>query len=166
MRTFYPNEEFNNLITPIISNNEYQKTKNCVHHGMNRYDHMIRVAYYSYLITKFFHLNYKDTTKAAVLHDFFLDEYDEKKAKTLVNHPNIALENSKKYFTLTELEEDIIKAHMFPFGKTVPHYLESWIVNIVDDFACFYERSYVIKESMSFACSMVILFFLVFVKRW
>ena len=73
MRTFYPNEEFNNLITPIISNSEYQKTKNCVHHGMNRYDHMIRVAYYSYLITKFFHLNYKDTTKAAVLHDFFLD---------------------------------------------------------------------------------------------
>ena len=55
---------------------------------------------------------------------------------------------------------------MFPFGKTVPHYLESWIVNIVDDFACFYERSYVIKESMSLACSMVILLFLVFVKRW
>ena len=27
MRSFYPNEEFNNIIMPIISNEEYQKTK-------------------------------------------------------------------------------------------------------------------------------------------
>ena len=124
MRTFYPNEEFNNLITPIISNSEYQKTKSCVHHGMNRYDHMVRVAYYSYRITKFCHLNYKETTKGAVLHDFFLDDYNDKKAKVLVNHPKMALDNSLKYFELTDLEQDIIKAHMFPVGKSVPHYLE------------------------------------------
>ena len=47
----------------------------------------------------------------------------------LVNHPKIALENSIKYFDLNDLEQDIIKAHMFPVGKTVPKYLESWIVN-------------------------------------
>lgn len=166
MRTFYPNEEFNNLITPIISNSEYQKTKSCIHHGMNRYDHMVRVAYYSYRITKFCHLNYKETTKGAVLHDFFLDDYNDKKAKVLVNHPKIALDNSLKYFELTDLEQDIIKAHMFPVGKSVPHYLEGWIVNLVDDFACFYERSYVLKENMSVAFSMVFLLFLVFFKRW
>ena len=166
MRTFYPNEEFNNLITPIISNSEYQKTKSCVHHGMNRYDHMVRVAYYSYRITKFCHLNYKETTKGAVLHDFFLDDYNDKKAKVLVNHPKIALDNSLKYFELTDLEQDIIKAHMFPVVKSVPHYLEGWIVNLVDDFACFYERSYVLKENMSVAFSMVFLLFLVFFKRW
>lgn len=166
MRTFYPNEEFNNLITPIISNSEYQKTKLCVHHGMNRYDHMVRVAYYSYKVTKFCHLNYKETTKAAVLHDFFLDDYNDKKAKILVNHPETALKNSLKYFELTNLEQDIIKSHMFPVGKRVPHYLEGWIVNLVDDFACFYERSYVLKENMSVAFSMVFLLFLVFFKRW
>ena len=166
MRTFYPNEEFNNLITPIISNSEYQKTKTIVHHGMNRYDHMVRVAYYSYKITKFCHLNYKETTKGAVLHDFFLDDYNDKKARVLVNHPQIALEKSLEHFTLTNLEQDIIKAHMFPIGKAIPHYLEGWIVNIVDDIACFYERSYVLKENMSVAFSMVFLLFLVFIKRW
>ena len=166
MRTFYPNEEFNNLITPYISNEEYQKTRNIMHHGMNRYDHMVRVAYYSYKITKFCHLNYKSTVKAAVLHDFFLEDYNDKKAKILVNHPMLALENSKKYFELSDLEQDIIKTHMFPIGKNIPKYLESWIVNIVDDFAFVFERGYVLKENMSVAFSMVILMFLVFVKRW
>ena len=64
-----------------------------------------------------------------------------KKAHMLVNHPKIALENSLKYFDLNDLEQDIIKAHMFPVGKTIPKYLDSWIVTLVDDFACFYERS-------------------------
>ena len=166
MRTFYPDYEFNNLIMPIVSNSEYQKTKNVSHHGMTRYDHMVRVAYYSYKITKFCHLNYKSTAKAAVLHDFFLDDYTDKKTKMLVNHPNIALENSSKYFDLNDLEQDIIKTHMFPIGKTPPRYLESWVVNIVDDFACLFERSYVIKENMSVAFSMVVLLFFAFVKRW
>lgn len=166
MRSFYPNEEFNNIIMPIVSNGEYQGTKNCVHHGVDRYNHMMRVAYYSYRITKFCHLDYRSTTRGAILHDFFLDSYDEKRASILVNHPNMALENSIKYFELNTLEKDIISSHMFPVGKNIPKYLESWIVNLVDDFACFYERSYVLRERMSFACSMVILLFLVFVKRW
>ena len=166
MRSFYPNYEFNNLITPIISNKEYQKTKEIEHHGVNRYDHMLRVSYYSYKITKLCHLDYKSATRAALLHDFFLEDYNDKKAKILVNHPKIALENSLKYFELNDLEKDIIKTHIFPIGKNVPHYLESWIVNIVDDFSCFYERGYVLKESMSVACSMMFLLFLVFVKRW
>ncbi len=151
---------------PIVSNSEYQKTKDCIHHGMDRYSHMMRVAYYSYKITKFCHLNYVSTTKGAILHDFFLDDYEEKKAHILVNHPKIALENSKKHFELNTLEQDIIITHMFPFGKRVPKYLESWIVNIVDDFACIYERTYILKENMSLACSMIILLFMVFYKRW
>lgn len=151
---------------PIVSNSEYQKTKDCIHHGMDRYSHMMRVAYYSYKITKFCHLDYVSTTKGAILHDFFLDDYEEKKAHILVNHPKIALENSKKHFELNTLEQDIIITHMFPFGKRVPKYLESWIVNIVDDFACIYERTYILKENMSLACSMIILLFMVFYKRW
>lgn len=166
MRTFYPNEEFNNIIYPIVSNSEYQKTKECAHHGMNRYDHMIRVAYYSYKITKFCHLNYESTTKAAVLHDFFFDEYQDKKTRVLVNHPDMALANSLKYFELTDLEQDIIKSHMFPIGKSVPKYLESWLVDLVDDFVCLYERTYVFKENMSVCFSMIILMFMFFVKRW
>ena len=166
MRTFYPNEEFNNIIMPIVSNEEYQKTKNCVHHGMNRYDHMVRVAYYSYRITKFCHLNYVSATKGAILHDFFLDDYGEMNPLTFVNQLGLALKNSMKYFDLNDLEQDIIASHMFPVGKTIPKYLESWIVNLVDDFSCFYERGYVFKENMSVVCSMVILLFLVFVKRW
>lgn len=169
MKSFYNDDEFNRLIESIISNKEYQKTKNCLHHGTNRYSHMIRVSYYSYKITKFCHLDYKSTARAAVLHDFFLDDYqakEEKRTKILFAHPVIALNNAKKYFDLSSKEEDIIKSHMFPIGKSVPKYLESWIVNFVDDFSCFYERGYIFKEQMSMACSMIAFLFLVLFKRW
>lgn len=166
MKTIYEDNEFNQIIEPIISNKEYQLTKNCIHHGMNRYDHMIRVAYYSYKITKFCHLNYIAATRGSCLHDFFLDDKEEAKTKCLVKHANRALDNSLKYFELNDLEQDIIKTHMFPFGINIPKYLESWIVDLVDDVASIFERSYVVKENMSMGFSMMMLMFVMLVKKW
>ena len=100
---------------------------------------------------------------------FFLSPEKRSKKERFVSvfvHPAQAVETAKSNFNLTKKEEDMIRAHMFPINLTVPKYLESWIVNLVDDFACFYERSYVLKENMSVACSMVILLFMIFFKRW
>ncbi len=166
IKTAYPDQEFNQIITPIVTNEEYQKTKECIHHGMNRYDHMVRVAYYSYKITKFCHLNYCATARASVLHDFFLDDVAENKAKRLLVHPEAALKNSLEQFELDTLEQDIIKTHMFPLGKSIPRYLESWIVDIVDDVASIYEKTYVFKENMSMGLSMMIFMFFVMLKKW
>ena len=76
----YNNYEFKRLIKPIIDNKEFQKTKTIQHHGMTRYDHSLRVAYFSYLITKALRLDYKETAEAALLHDFFTDEVVNKNA--------------------------------------------------------------------------------------
>lgn len=84
-KTSYNDDEFNRLISPIVQNEEYQKTKFCTHHGLNRYDHMVRVAYYSYKITKVLHLNYKETTKGAILHDFFFNEEENNKVVRLID---------------------------------------------------------------------------------
>lgn len=141
MNEQYYNEEFQNLIQPILDNNEFIETKKKSHHGINRYEHLLRVSYYSYRVTKTLRLNYKETTRAALLHDFFLDETENDNAlKALQNHPNYALENAKRYYSLTEREEDIIKTHMFPVTFQPPKYLESWIVDIVDDVAGIYEK--------------------------
>lgn len=166
MSKFYPSYEFNDIILPIISNKEYQRTKNCIHHGLNRYDHMIRVAYYSYKITKFFKLDYISTTRAALLHDFFFNDDNQNKSHLLISHPNMALNNSLRYFELNEKEEDIIKTHMFPIGNKMPKYIESWIVDLVDDIASFYERFAFVRNGMTTALSMISIFFLVFIKRW
>ena len=51
----YQDIEFKNIISSIESNEEFQKLKNIKHHGITRYEHSLRVAYYSYKETKLLH---------------------------------------------------------------------------------------------------------------
>lgn len=161
----YNKNEFKRLISPIISNKEFQKTKEIAHHGITRYDHSMRVAYFSYLVTKFLRLDYKETTEAALLHDFFTDEVKHENAVfKLRRHPNHAVANAKKYFDLSDKQEDIIKTHMFPVTFTPPKYLESWIVDIVDDVAAIYEKTYSIKKEIQAAVTFMLILIVNFIK--
>lgn len=166
MNKQYLNEEFQNIIQPILENKEFRKTKEKCHHGINRFEHLQRVSYYSYLITKTLRLNYKETIRAALLHDFFLDETEnESSIKALQNHPNYALENAKKYYELTDREEDIIKTHMFPVTFRPPKYLESWIVDIVDDVAGMYEKYKSSCNEVKAACTFLVIFFINIIQK-
>lgn len=166
MNKQYLNEEFQNIIQPILENEEFRKTKEKCHHGINRFEHLQRVSYYSYLITKTLRLNYKETTRAALLHDFFLDETEnESSIKALQNHPNYALENARKYYELTDREEDIIKTHMFPVTFRPPKYLESWIVDIVDDVAGMYEKYKSSCNEVKAACTFLVIFFINIIQK-
>ena len=137
----YKDNEFKKIITPLINNSDFLDTKKITHHGITRYEHSLRVAYFSYKITKLLRLDYKETTEAALLHDYFIGEVDGKnQIMKLRKHPEYAVKNAKKYFDITEKQEDIIKTHMFPVTFTPPKYLESWIVDIVDDISAIYEQ--------------------------
>ena len=151
MNTKYQDKEYLSIIKPIIEIPEFQAMKNVAHHGMNRYEHSLRVSYYSYLVAKRLHLNYESVAKAGLLHDFFLEDSRDKKMKTLVKHPDYALENASKYFTLTDMEQDIIRNHMFPITPRPPKYLESWLVDLTDNLASFYERGYSMSKELSTA---------------
>ena len=59
-------KEFNDIISHISNNKDFLKLKRIKHHGITRYEHSLRVAYYSYKVTKLLHLDYKDTTEAAL----------------------------------------------------------------------------------------------------
>ena len=144
-------EEFESIIEDINNSEPFQKTKEIIHHCSNRYDHCRRVAYYSYIIAKKLHLSYEEVARAGMLHDFFLvDNKDitfREKFGTLMNHPKYALKYSEKFFNLTDREKDIIVTHMFPIAPTrVPKYLESWIVNLVDDYVAIKEEIYAKKK--------------------
>ena len=161
----YKNNEFNRLIKNIVSNDEFKKTKKITHHGITRYDHSLRVAYFSYIVTKALRLDYKETTTAALLHDFFIDEVKEKNAiAKLRQHPKFAVENARKYFEISEKQEDIIKTHMFPVTFTPPKYLESWIVDIVDDIAAIYEKTYSVKKEIQAATTFILILVINFIK--
>lgn len=161
----YTDEEFERIVSPILEIEEFNRLKFITHHGITRYDHSMRVAYFSYKVSKALKLDYKEVTEAALLHDFFLDEVNhESRVERLRHHPECAVKNASKYIDLTEKQVDIIKTHMFPVTFAPPKYLESWIVDLVDDFAAVYEGCY--RMHMEFRSAMFLFMFFVvnFVK--
>jgi len=137
MIKIYEDNTYIDIVCHILNDSSYQKIKDYDHHGTNRLNHSIKVSYYSYKITKFLKLNYKNTAIGGLLHDFFYSKEKTKKSKvdSTFKHPKIALKNANNKFTINELEEDIILSHMFPIViNYIPKYAESWIVSIVDKF--------------------------------
>ena len=148
------NREYMNIISDILDNDKFLNIEKCKHHGINRLEHSLKVSYYSYCIAKKLKLNYVDTARGGLLHDFFMSEdltAKEQKFK-FATHPYHSLENASNNFCLSDLEKDIIINHMFPtLPHKVPKYMESWLVSFVDkgialyEFYCSYGRSLVYK---------------------
>lgn len=70
--------EFSELIKPFLENSEYLKMDNYAQHlNTSRLQHSINVAYYTYQWAKSFGLDYVSATKGAMLHDFFLYNWQE-----------------------------------------------------------------------------------------
>ena len=164
MKNYYSDNEYLKEVKDILENDEFKKMENIVHHEGNRLEHSIRVSYYSYKLAKILKLDTRKVARAALLHDFFLEKNEnvnpKKRIITMLEHPKYALENSKKYFELSSMEEDIILTHMFPIGLTVPKYFESWMVDIVDDVASIYEKGSVVCRQLSTASSFLFIILL------
>ena len=164
-KQFYQNGEFYSIIEDILDNDKFKELKLIRHHGITRFNHSLRVSYYTFLITKKLKLNYAQATRAALLHDFFFDELkDEKMKVSLKKHPEIALENSRKYFEISDLQADIIVKHMFPITKELPKYKESVIVDIIDDVSSVYERTYSINTEFQTALNFILIVILLKIR--
>ena len=164
MKNYYFDKEYLKEVNDILENDDFKKMADIVHHEGNRLEHSIRVSYYSYKIARMLKLDTRQVARAALLHDFFLEENENEKAnkrmRTMLEHPKYALENSKKYFELSDMEEDIILTHMFPIGLNIPKYFESWMVDIVDDVASIYEKGSVVFRHLSTAGSFLFMILL------
>ena len=137
-------KEYHNIVDEILNHKEFLKLKEYKHHGLTRYDHVLRVSYWSYKIAKKIKLDYKSVARAGLLHDFFFVNNQAiklgERIKVFCNHPKMALENSKKYFKINKQEEKIILSHMFPANLRIPTSFESWLVNIIDSIVSVYDR--------------------------
>ena len=142
MNQIYTDIEYINLVNDIINNKNFIKIEESKHHGLSRLDHSLRVSYYSYKVTRFLKLDYRETARAGLLHDFFTnDELTNREKKTRAfRHHKKALVNARNNFYVSPKEEDIIISHMFPMvPQHIPRYLESWLVSLVDKIVAIYE---------------------------
>lgn len=166
MIKYHRDQNYMKLVNPILENKEFNQINTIVHHGTTRMSHSLRVSYYSYKIAKLLCLDYDQVARAGLLHDFYLDrtaDYEKTKDKLLLFttlHPKEAVENARKYFELTEKEEDMIKTHMFPVDYRVPKYAESWIVCLVDKLVGTYEWSRKFKIQLTYGMNFCLLFLL------
>ena len=133
---------FDNIANDIINTNKFNELKKESHHGLTRYTHVMRVSKYTYKISKKLKMDYVSATRAALLHDYFTSEdvKDYTEMQKLNIHSNIAFNNAIKEFNLNEKEENAIKSHMFPLGKTLPKYKESFVLSTVDKVVSTYEQ--------------------------
>lgn len=142
LESFCNNREYINIVSDILEDNKFVTIKKFKHHGITRFEHSLRVSYYSYLIAKALGFNYTDTARGGLLHDFFgNDQFSDKKKKfRFALHPYCSLENASNNFDLSDLEKDIIINHMFPtLPHKIPKYIESWLVCLVDKGVAVYE---------------------------
>ena len=104
---------------------------------------------------------FEKIARAGLLHDFFLvDNRDidmTKRLDVLINHPKYALINSKRYFELSDKEENIITSHMFPVALKAPKYMESWIVVMVDNVVAIMEALHSARKNLATATNFLLL---------
>lgn len=136
----------------ILQSPGFINSGNSVQHGnMSVRQHSIDVAHCSLKISRKlpFHFEEKDLIRGALLHDYFLYDWHEKKVRLKdikgfyklhgFSHPMIALNNAKKEFVLTKREEDIIKKHMWPLTIKPPTCREAWVVTLADKYCSLLE---------------------------
>ena len=159
--------EYMSITKDILDNTEFMKMDEIEHHGITRLNHSLKVSYYSYKLSKILHLDYKETARGGLLHDFFFSpEVRDSKQKFIstFTHPAKALETANKYFVLSKKEQDMIRSHMFPINISIPKYAESWIVSLVDKIVAVSELSLKYKFKFRYAYNVVLLFILGFIK--
>lgn len=134
---------YQDISKEIINNNKYKELKKEDHHGINRYEHSIRVAKITYYISKMIKIDYITATRAALLHDFYNDKDFENYPKENKGkiHPKIASNNAIKHFNINNKEKNAIETHMFPMLLNRPSSIEAVILNIVDTIIAIYELS-------------------------
>ncbi len=134
-------KEYYETVEDILQHEEFLKLKDYFHHNSSIYAHVHDVAYFSYRICKYFRLDYRSAARGALLHDFFLYDWRNHDEPDLARekfhgfaHPAIAVANAKKHFSINDIEEDIIKKHMWPLTLVPPKYKESYIVSFADKY--------------------------------
>lgn len=131
-------QEIQTTIQSLSHEGRFASEKTFLHHRETTvYDHSVHVAEVSLAIANSlpFSFDMDSLVRGALLHDYFLYHRTES-VKTYVTHgyrhPIIAAENAKADYGINNIEDNIIRRHMFPLTPIPPKYREAWVVCITD----------------------------------
>ena len=158
--------EYQSVVRDILDNEEFKKLYLEPHHGISRYLHVLRVSKIAFGFCKIFKVKrIREITRSALLHDFYFDKdlegYDAYERLSI--HPYKALDNSLKYYNLSDLERDIIVKHMYPNTKERPKYFGTYLVSICDKVADIYEMSR-FKLALKFSIYLLFIYNIISIK--
>lgn len=100
--------------------------------------HCVRVSYLSYCRCLQKGLDARAAARAGLLHDLFLYDWHSYRRSAGVllphgfTHARTALDNARRFFALTRVEEDAILHHMWPLTPIPPMTPEGWVITRVD----------------------------------
>ena len=151
-------EEYKELLikhaADILSSEKFLTLKTFIQHGnVTVFEHCIHVALCAIKLNRKLGINAKERqmVRGALLHDYFLYDWHDKKARRKLHgfyHPGEALKNAERDFDLTKKERNIINQHMFPLTITkIPTNRESWVVSIADKWCSLVETVKMRKPS-------------------
>ena len=132
--------EYIQCVKDILENSVFLQMENYSHHGDTTcLKHCVHVSYCSYLLAKRFGMDYKSTARAGLIHDLFLYDWHTHSKQTGKHfhgftHPKAALDNACKYFSLNNLEKNMILRHMWPLTPIPPKYKEGFIIMLIDKY--------------------------------
>ncbi len=114
------------------------------HGGTSCLLHSLRVSYLSYLHCLKKGTDARAAARAGLLHDLFLYDWHEYHAPRWslphgFTHPRAALENARRLFALTPVEEDAILHHMFPLTPLPPTTAVGWAISWTDKYVSLLE---------------------------
>ena len=162
---YIKDKEYKKIVRNILRNSEFKKLYNIEHHGISRWEHLLKVSYYSYVIAKKLRLDYRSVARGGLLHDFYLDGDERNSKKKFFDtfiHPKKALYTSHKIFKINKIEDNIIISHMFPIYPRLPIYKESLLVNVIDKGIGAWEMSkecyYKFKYKLNYLTVFILLF--------
>lgn len=130
-------QEFYDCISDLIQTPEVLAMGRIAQHSeeITRLEHSLYVSYVGFLMCRFLGLDARAAARGGLLHDLHAWTRDEDfafRARLLLLHPKLALENASAAFDLTKKEQDIIVKHMWPLTLTFPRYAESFLVSMAD----------------------------------
>ncbi len=140
-RRYNRKKEFYREIKDIATHPVVESMKKFPQHGKtNCYAHCLRVAYCNYCLCSLLGFDARSAARAGMLHDLFLYDWHTHAELTGerfhgLTHPETAYRNAKKHFELNEIEEDVIRSHMWPVTLfTFPRTKEGWITTLTDKY--------------------------------
>ena len=128
--------DFVSHVAALMALPDVQQLDQFVQHlNTSRLAHSVNVAWYSYLVCRWFKLDARAAARAGILHDLYLYDWRTHKQPEGYHakaHPIVALRTARQNVVLTPVEADCILKHMWPLTLTPPAYWESFLLSCMD----------------------------------